>query len=130
MELVCFKTYIPFGLETNGKSYFIRLKLDESHEKLKEIITNLEMKLDKEKEKVLSIQKLNKFDVLKVKVKCFKNNLHYKINYNGEYLKRLEEITKDDVLDVKFKINKNFTYSFKDKIYTGLSIYLDQIILY
>jgi len=127
MNLVCFKTSIPFGIETNQNSTFIKVKLNEE---LKDIILNLENQLDKDKIKVSAITSRKNFDLLKIKIKKIKNILNYKISYNNQYLKTLNEIDKNDILDIKFSINQPFTYHYQNKIYTGLSIYLDEIILH
>lgn len=127
MKLNCYQTSIPFGIETNNKSVFIRVKVSED---LKNIILNLEEKLDKDKLKVSAISSLRNFDLLKIKVKKFKGNLNYKISYKNQYLKTISEIDKNDVLDIKFSINNPFTYFYENKTYTGLSIYLDEIILF
>jgi len=135
-KITVFNTSAPFGIESSGAIYYLKVLLDENHDFIRdrlEFIEKEEMKKLGNFPIVSNIRKLKDGkDILRIRIKTFKNRKLIKMNYDKksnkeDYLMTIDELHIDTKINVKFSIGNGYIFQIDGENKFGLNITVDEV---
>jgi hypothetical protein len=143
-SIIVYNTSCPFGIESNGGIYYLKVILDNNHNFVKDRLEHIETTECNRIMKEMQVDKLpiisnmrkmnNGTEILRIRINIIRGRKIYKMNYGPnidkeDYLTGIDKIRIDSIIDVKFKIGKGYTFIANQNLSFGLNIYLDEITL-